>query len=381
MSSTVIDVRKAADARDVVHRAVQALVEGQLVAFPTETVYGVAASALNAEAVNRLIHLKSRDPSKPLTLSVKSAEDAWDYVPEAPEVGRRLARRCWPGPITLVLKDAHPESSLTKLPESVQKAVCPNGTVGLRVPAHNLVLDVLDLLAGPIVLTSANLPNEPPATTGEQVATTLSDEVGLILDDGPCRFGSASSVVQVDDDGLRVLREGAVDESALKKMSTFLVAVVCTGNTCRSPMAEVFLKKRLAERLGCSIEELEDRGVMVLSAGISAMSGARASLESVQVVEQQGLDLNQHASQPVNDRLVRHADLIFTMTNGHKAGLLSHWPEASDRTSVLCPDGRDVSDPIGGPLELYSRCAEQIDKALESRVADMDLSKLCPRFA
>ncbi len=378
MPSQIIDVRKADDGRDVVHRAVQALVEGQLVAFPTETVYGIAASALQAGAVDRLIHLKSRDPSKPLTLAIKSAEDAWDYVPNAPPLGRRLARRCWPGPITLVLKDSTPESSLRQLPASVQQAVCPEGTVGLRVPAHDLILDVLDLLAGPIALTSANLAGQPPATTGQDVKESLGEELGLILDDGVCRFGSASSVVQVHPGGMDILREGVVTESALKRMAMFTIVVVCTGNTCRSPMAEVLLQKRLADRLGCTIDQLEDRGVLVASAGIAAASGARASAESVRVMEQKGLDLEHHVSQPINDRMVRHADFIFTMTNGHRAGLLSQWPEAMERTFVLCPDGRDVSDPIGGPMELYIRCADQIDAALVQRVDAMDLTTLCP---
>ena len=111
MPPVVIDLRSAEDWRDVVHRAVQALAEGGLVAFPTETVYGLAASALDENAVGRLLAAKDRTVAKPLTLAIKSADEARDYAPDMCPLARRLARRCWPGPITLVLDDSHPEVS------------------------------------------------------------------------------------------------------------------------------------------------------------------------------------------------------------------------------------------------------------------------------
>ena len=110
MSPFVIDVRNAEDSRDVVHRAVQALAEGQLVAFPTETVYGLTASAVNSEAVERLLDVKGRSGNHPLALAIRSNDDALDYAPTMNPLARRLARRCWPGPITLVVDDSSHES-------------------------------------------------------------------------------------------------------------------------------------------------------------------------------------------------------------------------------------------------------------------------------
>ena len=94
MPPLVINLRDADDQRDVVHRAVQALAEGKLVVFPTETVYGVAASALNSDAVERLLAVKARKPGHPLTIAIKSADDALDYVPDKLPTAARLARRC-----------------------------------------------------------------------------------------------------------------------------------------------------------------------------------------------------------------------------------------------------------------------------------------------
>ena len=378
MPPVIIDVRKAHDARDVVHQAVQALVEGQLVVFPTETVYGVAASALNEQAVARLLEVKGRQVGHPLTLAVKSADEAWDFVPKATALGKRLARRCWPGPVTLVIEDNHPDSLLHQLPGSVQQAVSKDGRVGLRVPGHQLILDVLDLLTGPIALSSANRTGQPATTNAREVVDSLGDDVQLVLDDGQARFGQASSVVQIDASGMEMLREGVVTQSTLNRLASLLIVLVCTGNTCRSPMAEMILRKLMARRLGCKPDQLEDQGVVILSAGVAAMEGASASPEAVQVIGEMDMDLSQHVSQPINDRLIRDADCIWTMTHGHRTSLLARWPEAADRTSVLCPDGHDVSDPIGGPLHLYKQCAAQIEAALERRLDELDLEDLCP---
>ena len=97
MPPVVIDVRRAEDYRDVVHRAVQAVVEGRLVAFPTETVYGLAAAAWDEEAVGRLLDAKGRQEGHPLTLAIRSAEEAEKYAPGMSPLARRMARRCWPG--------------------------------------------------------------------------------------------------------------------------------------------------------------------------------------------------------------------------------------------------------------------------------------------
>ncbi len=149
MPPLVFDLQRAEDPRDVVHRAVQALAEGKLVAFPTETVYVIAASAHSEAAVQRIAALTKAEPNTPaLTLAVKSADDALDYVPELSPLARRLARRCWPGPVTLVLADSHPDSVVKQLPESVQHSITDHGFISLRVPAHPVVLSVLRLLLG-----------------------------------------------------------------------------------------------------------------------------------------------------------------------------------------------------------------------------------------
>ncbi|HEX6960770.1 MAG TPA: L-threonylcarbamoyladenylate synthase, partial [Lacipirellula sp.] len=289
MPPVVINLRKADDSRDVVHRAVQTLAEGKLVVFPTETVYGLAASARRVDGVQRIFEAKGRSEKSPLALAIRSAEDAWDYAPSLGLKAQRLARRCWPGPITLVVKHGDDESLIRQLAPEVRSAVAPNGEVGLRVPAHAAVLDVLHMLAGPIALTSANLSGQPDAVTAEAAIGSLGQHVGLVLDDGPCRYGQPSTVVRASEDSYECLREGVVPCSALDRLAAMLIVIVCTGNTCRSPMSEVILRSLIAEKLGCKPEETDERGVIVMSAGVSASPGSCAAPEAIEVMRQRGL--------------------------------------------------------------------------------------------
>jgi protein-tyrosine phosphatase len=365
MPPLVIDIRNAEDARDVVHRAVQALAEGQLVALPTETVYGLAASACRADAVDRLIRAKGRDSKQPFALAIKSADEAADFVPDLSPLARRLARRCWPGPVTLVVENAHKDGLTGQLPKSVRELVVPNGSIGLRVPANEMSQDVLRMMTGPIVLTSANRSGSPDAVTAEEVVREVGDDVAIVLDDGPCRYGQPSSVVRVKDNQFEILREGVVAETTLRRLASVIVLFVCTGNTCRSPMAELLMRSKMAQCVGCKLDDLEDHGVVVMSAGIAAAPGCPPSSEAVVVMKEKGLDLSRHEAQPLTDQLIRHADLILAMTQSHLQSIVERWPHAADRTRVLMPDRADVSDPIGQPIGAYRHCAVQLTEGVK----------------
>ncbi|MEZ6087764.1 MAG: Sua5/YciO/YrdC/YwlC family protein [Pirellulaceae bacterium] len=356
------------------------LAEGKVIALPSETVYGLAASVLSSDAVERMVRIKCNTgdiavgeqnsgtatqerPPCSLAIAVKSVDEALDYMCYDSPLAIRFARRCWPGPVTLVVPCDIARSAVSRFPKPVQDLMIgPKGDISIRVVAHRLFEQLQKYCAGPIALCSAARYGSAPATTGIAVVEQFGDDIPVVLDDGPTRYGGPSTVVRADGNQFRIIREGVVESAAIRQYARPSIMLVCTGNTCRSPMAEALLKRRIEEKFG----NLPAAAIMptVASVGLAAMPGDPATPQAIDVMRQRGLDISAHESQPFGEQIIRSADLILTMTRSHRNAILARWPEAQDRVFTVRRDGGDISDPVGSPVEIYNACADQIDREL-----------------
>jgi len=185
--------------RAEIQKAAEIIRAGGLVVFPTETVYGLGANALDAAAVAKIYALKGRPATSPLIVHVASIEQARQFAAEWPDDADRLAREYWPGPLTLVVPKTR------EIPDEVTAGL---DTVGLRVPRHPVALELLRTAGVPIAAASANRFTQLSPTTAQHVRDAFGAETPFLLDGGPCEVGLESTVIAVTSDGLEVLRPG-----------------------------------------------------------------------------------------------------------------------------------------------------------------------------
>ncbi len=187
--------------QEAVRRAVDVIQSGGIVAFPTETFYGLGVDPFNPGAVERLFEVKGREPGRPILLVVDDIKRLEDIVKAIPEEARSLIRKFWPGPLTLLFKSAsHVTSALTG----------GTGKIGIRIPSHPVALHLLQAVGRPLTATSANRSGQPGAATAETVAETLGPSLDLILDGGATPGGLGSTIVDATLHPPRLVRDGQV---------------------------------------------------------------------------------------------------------------------------------------------------------------------------
>lgn len=212
----------------MIEKAVNILREGGLVAFATETVYGLGADATNAAAVRKIFAAKGRPMTNPLIVHVADQSVARRYVQSWPEAAERLAQHFWPGPLTLVL----PKSA-----SIVSEVTAGRETVGIRVPDHPLALQLLRAFDGPVAAPSANRANHISPTSAEDVRAELGDAVDLILDGGPCNVGIESTVLDLSSDKPCILRPGGASREQIEAIIGPVEMLNCSTGTETAAMS------------------------------------------------------------------------------------------------------------------------------------------------
>jgi protein-tyrosine-phosphatase/tRNA A37 threonylcarbamoyladenosine synthetase subunit TsaC/SUA5/YrdC len=340
--------------------AARALYQGRLVMLPTESGPELVVSALRSDAVARLLEIA--EPAEPLAVVLTATAEAADWLPFLGEPGRRLVRKLGAGPWKLIADGGADFGLLRRLPDPVRQAVCPARHLALRWPDHPVWNMTARLVKQPLVSAPCSGPGQN---------TLLNDTHILSVVDNAMQAGLPTTLIRVTGKQWQVARAGGLSDEALDELLPCRVLFVCTGNTCRSPMAEALMKRLLADRLGCRPEELRPRGFLVQSAGLAAMIGSEAAPDAVGVMRECGADLAGHQSQRLTLEHYMLADHVFAMTESHLGALASVDIPGLPTPRLLSPEGDDVPDPIGAEAEVYRACAQEILGHLQKRLPEI----------
>jgi L-threonylcarbamoyladenylate synthase len=321
--------------------------QGGLVVFPTETVYGIAADFSNPKAMARLREVKRRSDAKPFAILISQKGLISNYCLSHSTTLYKLVDAFWPGPLTMIVP-AKEEGS----------------TIGVRMPDHNIALRLVRESQCTVAAPSANFEGNPAPTTCEEALKDLNGLVDVAIDGGPVSIGISSSIVDLTRPNPTVTREGVIKQADIDKVAKRkTVLFVCTGNSCRSVMAEYMFRSMMAGRAD----------VETVSAGTGVFIQSTASNETISVLKEQGVDATRHRSQPVSHILLKKADLIFVMTQTHRLQVLDRVPEVEKRVYLLKEFANispsfigdlDIPDPIGKSHQDYKDCLVVIKEAL-----------------
>lgn len=281
MKTILKSVDKNGDIEKTYSQAVDFLNKGEVVAFPTETVYGLGAVATNEEAVKKIYEAKGRPSDNPLIVHIGTIEEVNHYVEEIPDQAEKLMQRFWPGPLTLIMKAK--EGVLAK---SVTAGL---STVGIRMPDHEVALELLRALKKPVAAPSANRSGKPSPTKAEHVYEDLEGRIPLILDGGTTGIGIESTVLDVTVNPPVILRPGGVTKEMLEevigevfqptqKEAELESTPKAPGMkyTHYAPEAPVYLIESDRERIKNAISELKNKGHKVALLAPSEYSECKA---------------------------------------------------------------------------------------------------------
>jgi len=361
------------DRQRAIEGAGGALAEGGAVVLPTDTLYGVFVRAAPgpAELLDRVTGNPPADEQPRFTLHLSDPESLIENLRLETPVARRLVERLLPGAARLVIHQ--PEDALVGVRAAlgIEPGLGDNGRmIAVRVPDHPIARAVIRASGAP---TLARALGASKWTRGDDAGTDLEhfgglegpDGPGAVIDDGPTLHRHGSTTIVMHRSGrFDVEPGGPVSEEEVMGHLNTRILFVCTGNTCRSPMAAA-----LAEHL---VRELEPRGISISveSAGVEGGEGQAATPEAVEALKERGIDLGAHRSRTLDAEMIERADLVLTMTPSHAQAVMQMAPGSVHKIFPIDP-ARPVGDPIGGPIEVYQEVADRLAELIRAKLAEM----------
>lgn len=330
---------------NLLEKIVEVLKRDGVVACPTETVYGLIARANSEVAVGKIFDIKKRDKLKTLPCFVKDVESALALLRDVPEYALRLMERYWPGPLTIVGFASQSAPSA---------CVSSEGKIGIRIPDYTFLLELLNALNEPLASTSANFSGEPPFETDVEIREKFGGLVDFVVDG---KAGNIpSTVVDITGERPLITRYGKLKfseieqtigmEVVFKERVKLLILLLCTGNTCRSPMAEAIFKRELADF----------PNIKFISRGTIHVAEKDANPIAREVLKEIGITDFKHVPRRFDELELEMADLILVMTNEHVGQI----PEKFRDKVRLLGLNEEIEDPLGSGISTYRFVRDKI---------------------
>lgn len=343
MSPTVIRFNPNDPNFRAIRELAQSARAGKIIAFHTETVYGIGVPASNKAGVDKLYAIKEREREKPFAYHIGDWEQLTFLDVVRSPAFRYLSKKFWPGPVTLIAQTHQGEK------------------IGIRYPRSISTTTLITSTGEPFLGTSANLSGQPSPKAADEVIRSLRDKVDFLIDAGRSEFAQDSTVVDITVRPPQILREGAeieavrgaVEDVSLGKVPRKKIMIVCTGNSCRSPMAAGLLMDELKHRR-------LDREIEIATSGILARDGGMATAEAILVMKNREIDISGHRTRSCRRDDILGSDLILAMSQEHYDFLAGLVPGVKDKIKVL-----DVKDPIGQGIPVYEETVQDLEKKLK----------------
>ena len=362
----VLEISQDHPQLELILRAVNILRNGGVIIYPTDTLYGFGVLINNQHAVEKLYRIKKRQRQKPFSVLINRFSQVEDLCGPLTDYERTICNALFPGKVTLLIK-------VKKKPDI--PALSGLDKIGFRYPQSRLCDDLINHSGIPISSSSVNISEGPNMSEVSEIAAAFSSDVDLILDSGPVNSLKGSTVLDISAVSVKMIREGEVKREELENILKikiksrsdikYTITFICSGNICRSPMAEGILKDRIKN------SDFKDL-VEVNSAGTLSLPPDGASENAVLVAKEHHIDISIHSSRSISESIIEQANMLICLADNHYQYCNQYYPHHMNKVYLLKMLNRQdeipntsIADPIGKDKAFYSAVYDEISEEID----------------